>query len=264
MKQIASFNIARLRVEEDFGFLKLIASETDNLSPAEENRPEELSMSAASAAAPSTLSASVATFKNAVDTFDDALKDSATVPSTALAAEADTARDNAWRAANNYLKAMTAHPTESLRRAATEFKTLFDKYGDPTALPQTEESGILHNLLQDLKTIGNGKLASIFFEAWLTNLESCETAFLAAVSQRTEEEAARQVGIVKESRQAADAAYRSLAGLVNALAVVNGDEAYATFIDRVNVLIDRQKTVLKTWQTNGGRRKEDDERPPVL
>ena len=72
------------------------------------------------------------------------------------------------------------------------------------------------------------------------------------------------MGIVKESRQAADAAYRSLAGLVNALAVVNGDEAYATFIDRVNVLIDRQKTVLKTRQTNGGRRKEDDERPPVL
>ena len=260
MKQIASFNIARLRVEEDFGFLKLIASETANLSPAEENRPEELSMSAT--AVPSTLAASIATFKNAVDTFDDALKDSATVPSTALAAEADAARDNAWRAANNYLKAMTAHPTESLRRAATEFKTLFDKYGDPTALPQTEESGILHNLLQDLKAIG--KLASIFFEAWLTNLESCETAFLAAVSQRTEEEAARQVGIVKESRQAADAAYRSLTGLVNALAVVNGDGAYATFIDRVNVLIDRQKTVLKTRQTNGGRRKEDDERPPVL
>ena len=255
MKQIASFNIARLRVEEDFGFLKLIASETANLSPAEENRPEELSMSAT--AVPSTLAASIATFKNAVDTFDDALKDSATVPSTALAAEADAARDNAWRAANNYLKAMTAHPTESLRRAATEFKTLFDKYGDPTALPQTEESGILHNLLQDLKAIGNGKLASIFFEAWLTNLESCETAFLAAVSQRTEEEAARQVGIVKESRQAADAAYRSLTGLVNALAVVNGDGAYATFIDR-------QKTVLKTRQTNGGRRKEDDERPPVL
>ena len=238
MKQIASFNIARLRVEEDFGFLKLIASETANLSPAEENRPEELSMSAT--AVPSTLAASIATFKNAVDTFDDALKDSATVPSTALAAEADAARDNAWRAANNYLKAMTAHPTESLRRAATEFKTLFDKYGDPTALPQTEESGILHNLLQDLKAIGNGKLASIFFEAWLTNLESCETAFLAAVSQRTEEEAARQVGIVKESRQAADAAYRSLTGLVNALAVVNGDGAYATFIDRVK---DRKSVV---------------------
>lgn len=261
MKQIASFNIARLRVEEDFGFLKLVVAETDNLLSGEAGRPGELSMAAS---APATLTTSVDTFKNAVDAFDDALKDSATVPSTALAAEADTARDNAWRAANNYLKAMTAHPTESLRRAATEFKTLFDKYGDPTSLPQTEESGILHNLLQDLKAIDSSKRTSIAFDAWLTNLESCETSFLAAVSQRTEEEAARQVGIVKESRQTADTAYRSLAGLVNALAVVNGDEAYATFIDRVNVIIDRQKTVLKTRQTNGGRRKEEDERPPEL
>lgn len=31
MKQIASFNIARLRVEEDFGFLKLVETETGNL-----------------------------------------------------------------------------------------------------------------------------------------------------------------------------------------------------------------------------------------
>lgn len=259
MKQITSFNIARLRVEEDFGFLKLVATETDNLLSGEENRPEVLSMKTSS---PTALSASIATFKSAVDTFDNALKDSAAVPSSAIAAEADTARDNAWRGANNYLKAMTAHPTDTVCKTAAEVKMLFDKYGDPTALPQTEESGILHNLLQDLKAIDNGKLAGIFFEAWLTNLDACEEAFLAAVSQRTEEEAARQVGIVKESRQAADTAYRSLTGLVNALAMVNGDGAYATFIDRVNVLIDRQKTVLKARATNN--RKKEEERPPVV
>lgn len=236
MKQITSFNIARLRVEEDFGFLKLVVVETDCLI-SDSDSPDEISVPAAST--PVTLTTSIATFKSAVDTFDNALKDSATVPSSAIAAEADTAR-----------------------KTAAEVKTLFDKYGDPTALPQTEESGILHNLLQDLKAIDNGKLASIFFEAWLTNLDACEEAFLAAVSQRTEEEAARQVGIVKESRQAADTAYRSLTGLVNALAVVNGDEAYATFIDRVNVLIDWQKTVLKARATNN--RKKEEERPPVV
>lgn len=260
MKQIASFNIARLRVEEDFGFLKLVEAETGNLPSAEgEDSPTELSVDAS---APDTLTAAIGTFKSAVDAFDDALKDSASVPSTSVAAEADAARDSAWRGANNYLKAMTAHPTESVRKTATEAKTLFEKYGDPTTLPQTEESGILHNLLQDLKAVDSGKLTSIAFEAWLTNLDTCEEAFLAAVSQRTEEEAARQVGIVKESRQAADNAYRSLTGLVNALAVVNGDEAYATFIDRVNVIIDRQKTVLKTRTTNS--KKKDEEKPPVI
>lgn len=260
MKQISSFNIARLRVEEDFGFLKLVVTETRNLvSDGEEDRPGELSMTAT---VPATLTASVTTFENAVTAFDNALKDSATTPSTAIAAEADTARDNAWRGANNYLKAMTAHPTGAVRQVAIEVKTLFDKYGDPTALPQTEESGILHNLLQDLQSIDKNKLATIAFDAWLTNLGTCEETFLAAVSQRTEEEATRQVGIVKETRQAADNAYRSLVELVNALAVVNGETAYATFIDRVNVIIDRQKTVLKTRQTKS--KKKDDERPPVI
>jgi len=92
MKQITSFNIARLRVEEDFGFLKLVVAETNNLV-SDSDSPDEISVLATSA--PDTLTTSIATFKSAVDTFDNALKDSAAVPSSAIAAEADTARDNA-------------------------------------------------------------------------------------------------------------------------------------------------------------------------
>lgn len=252
MKQITAFNIARLRVEEDFGFLKLIVAETSNL-PSENDNPDEISL--ASAGSSPALTASIEGLKTAFTAFDDALKDSASVPSAALAAESDAARDNAWRTANNYLKVMTAHPTEDVAQSAAEAKTLFDKYGDPTTLPQTEESGVLHNLLQDLKALDSGKLTAIAFNAWLTNLESCEDAFLAAVSQRTEEEATRQVGVVKSTRQAADTAYRSLADLVNALAVVNGDAPYATFIDHVNAIIDRQKSVLKARATNNSKKK---------
>lgn len=262
MKHIASFNIARLRVEEDFGFLKLILSETSNLPKDDTSEDDRPVISSHSAKASSPLTASTASFEAAVNAFDDALKDSATTPSTTIAAEADTARDNAWRGANNYLKAMTAHPSDLVRQTAIETKTLFDKYGAPTTLPQTEESGILHNLLQDLKAIDSSKLTSLAFEAWLTNLETCETAFLSAVSQRTEEAAARQVGIVKESRQTADNAYRSLIELVNALTVVNGEAPYATFIDHVNAIIDRQKTVLKTRQTNSKKKGGDDK--PIL
>lgn len=262
MKKIKSISLSSLRVEEDFGFLKLILSETPNLPEDEGDDNDRPVIESFSAKASSPLATSTASLEAAVNAFDDALKDSATIPSTAIAAEADTARDNAWRGANNYLKAMTAHPTGEVRQAAAEAKTLFDKYGDPTTLPQTEESGILHNLLQDLKAIDSGKLTSLAFDAWLANLETSETAFLSAVSQRTEEVAARQVGIVKESRQAADNAYRSFTELVNALAVVNGEAPYATFIDHVNAIIDRQKTVLKTRDTNSKKKGEDDR--PVI
>lgn len=63
------------------------------------------------------------------------------------------------------------------------------------------------------------------------------------------------MGIVKETRTAADAAYRSLVDTVNALAMIEGDAEYATFIDHVNALIDRQKGILKARKTRG--EKED-------
>ena len=257
MKQIPSFNIARLRVKEDFGFLKLVDKETDNL-PLMTVVSEGLNPEGSSP----ELNARTQAFRGALSVFDNALQDSASIPSTAIAAEADIARDNAWRGANNYLKAMTAHSTDSIRQIAIEAKALFDKYGDPTTLSQTEESGVLHNLLQDLKAIDSSKLTAISFDSWLTTLDSCENAFLAAVSQRTEEEAARQVGLVKEARQAADIAYRSLIEIVNALTLVNGEAPYIIFIDHMNAIIDRQKTVLKTRQTNA--KKKGEEKPPTI
>ena len=172
-----------------------------------------------------------------------------TNPATASATDADVERDQSWRAANAYVKAMCSHPTADIANAASEAKSLFDKYGDPTSLAQTEESGVLHNLLQDLEAFDSGKRTSLNLDVWITDLQEKEDDFLAAAAERTEADAARQVGIVKETRTAADAAYRSLVDTVNA--------AYATFIDHVNAVIDRQKGILKARKT----RNEKEDKP---
>lgn len=230
MKKIKTISLTSLRVEEDFGFQKLVLAETENL-PSEET--------------PSVQTAVVTAFATAFNAFDAALKASATNPATATATDADTARDQSWRAANAYVKAMCSHPTPDIAAQASEAKSLFDKYGDPTSLAQTEESGVLHNLLQDLEAFDSAKRTSLALDVWITDLQAKEDAFLAAAAQRTEADAARQVGIVKETRTASDAAYRSLVDTVNALAMINGDAEYAMFIDHVNAVIDRQKSILK-------------------
>lgn len=241
MKKIKTISLTSLRVEEDFGFQKLVLAETENL-PGEET--------------PSVQTAAVTAFATAFNAFDAALKASSTNPATATATDADTARDQSWRAANAYVKAMCSHPTADIANAASEAKSLFDKYGDPTSLAQTEESGVLHNLLQDLEAFDSGKRTSLNLDVWITDLQAKEDAFLAAAAERTEADATRQVGIVKETRTASDAAYRSLVDTVNALAMINGDTAYAMFIDHVNALIDRQKSILKARTT---RAKKEDE-----
>ena len=241
MKKIKTISLTSLRVEEDFGFQTLILAETENL-PSEET--------------PSVQTAAVTAFETAFNAFDTALKASATNPATASATDADVERDQSWRAANAYVKAMCSHPTADIANAASEAKSLFDKYGDPTSLAQTEESGILHNLLQDLEAFDSAKRTSLALDVWITDLQEKEDAFLAAAAQRTEEDAARQVGIVKETRTAADAAYRSLVDTVNALAMINGDAEYATFIDHVNAVIDRQKSILKARTTRAKKEEE--------
>ena len=99
------------------------------------------------------------------------------------------------------------------------------------------------------------KRTSLALDVWIADLKTKEEAFLAAAARRTEADAARQVGIVKETRTAAEAAYRSLVDTVNALAIINGDADYATFIDHVNAVIERQKGILKARKTRG--EKED-------
>ena len=246
-------NIARLRTEECFGYLKQVVAETENLPIQEET--ETPSVVSVLSTVDSVLKTKVDEFITSYDAFDDALKASSTNPATATATATDNARDAAWRGANNYLTAMCDHPTAEVAANAAEAKSLFDKYGDPTKLAQTEESGILHNLLQDLEAFDSTKRTSLALDVWITDLKTKEEAFLAAAAERTEADAARQVGIVKTTRTAAEAAYRSLVDTLNALAMINGDTAYATFIDHVNAMIERQKAISKARSTRA--KKED-------
>ena len=246
MKKINTLNVKQLRTEECFGYLKQVLAETSNL-PSEET--------------PAAQTTAVNAFETAFDAFDTALKASAVNPATASATNADVERDQSWRAANAYVKAMCNHPTADIAVTAVEAKSLFDKYGDPTSLAQTEESGVLHNLLQDLEALDSSKRVSLNFDVWITDLKTKEDAFLTAAAARTEADAARQVGIVKETRTAAEAAYRSLVDTVNALAMINGDTDYVTFIDHVNAMIERQKAISKARATRA--KKEDEEKPSL-
>lgn len=259
MKKIQGLNFTYLRVEESFGYLKLVSAETPLLNPGGgDDRPEIEMLSAA------PTDTAVNAFKASVEAFDQALKDPGTTPATTAASNADQLRDSSYRGLLAYTKAMESYPDEAIATIATQVKALIDKYGNPTYLPQTEESGVLHNLIQDIKALPQESRTKIAIDPWLDDLEAKESAFLAAVKTRTEEEAQRLVGIVKQARLQAEANYRAMIELVNALVMVNGDAPYATFIDHVNALIDRQKTVLKTRKTINTKKKDkNDDRPEI-
>ena len=142
--------------------------------------------------------------------------------------------------------------------AAMEVKRLFDTYGDPTSLAQTEESGVLHNLIQDLKALDAEKARLLALTPWINNLENKEKAFKEAAQKRTDEKSRVIVGVVKQCRSEADNAYRQLVSTVNALCLIEGEEKYTTFIDHVNVMIDERKTILRTRSTINAKKNKTD------
>lgn len=237
MKAIENLSLTRLRTEEDFGLQKRVEAETALLT-LESDAPM------------------VATYKAAVDAFDEALKASAKNPMAASTIQADEAADATWVGTNMQIKAMLNHPDGMRRAIAEEAADIFAKYGNITNLAYNEEYGRMHNLLQDIDKMGEEKLQKICIDAWIAEMHKCYDAFRAADAARTAAAAGREVGIVKEKRTIADEAFRSLCTRVNALVLVNGETPYGEFIDRVNVIIAQAKAVLASRETRAKKKRQ--------
>lgn len=267
MEQIYVFNPIRLRNEEAFGFFKLVISLLPHLlKEAEPVNPDVVSVEGGVSALSGSgevinamLEAPINAFETAVRAFDETLENS-----TADSAEAkayEELRDRLWRSNNAYIKAMTAHPNPELAAIAERVKAEFDKYGDVTYLPVVQESGALHNLIQDIQAIPAQDRSKIHYEEWFNALDTAENNYLAAVASRTDVRSEKEVGAVKRTRTEAEAAYTHLVEVVNLLAKVEGDTAYLPFINRMNVLIAEQRSTLKARQTRASKAKEPVTKP---
>ena len=274
MSKIKEFGLSRLRVEEDFGFQQLVYKELPKMGyeteDEEENPGQPEVQSVAAGTFKAGVDAKVAAFVAAFEKFDEALKDSEKLASSALVTKADDARDYAWRGVSNYLKAMTMHPDADVAAAAVEGEELVDKYGDPTNLSYTAESGTLHNFLQDLEAIPSEKRTLLGIDPWTARLRKENDAFLLAIQQKAEEKDAREVGVVKEARQEADEAYRAMVDTINVVANLEEGTTYDAFIGAVNQHIETQKTTLKSRATRNKNKKDEkpeeeepDDRPVV-
>ena len=121
MSKIKEFGLSRLWVEEDFGFQQLVYKELPKMGYETEDDEDEPDLPSVQSVAAGTfkagVDAKVAAFVAAFEKFDEALKDSEKLASSALVTKADDARDYAWRGVSNYLKAMTMHPDADVAAA---------------------------------------------------------------------------------------------------------------------------------------------------
>lgn len=241
MKQIQKINLSALHNEEAFGFFSLVKEEMKSL-PAD---PTE-------GVAP--LKDVKVNFTTKLVTYDEVLESSGKLKSTGAVEKADAMADEAWGATNMYVKALARHPDDMIRNAALPYAEVFEKYGNPTQMALNKELGVLQNLCTDLEALEDDTMLN--FGPWKEYLVETTGLLMDAMQAQADEKSQVQVGSVKQSRLEVESAYRDLVDKVNVVAAYEGDAAYATFIDHLNAMIDRQKVILKTRATNSKKKEK--------
>ncbi|OUO18465.1 DUF6261 family protein [Bacteroides sp. An322] len=172
---------------------------------------------------------------------DEALKISQKSLITDDIAAADKLRDSLYRSYRKAVKGMTGFPVANIAEAAKVLAQHIKDYGIDPQMQLDKETGLLTNLCNDLTGKYAAQVATLGFTDVVTQLAEANERVNTLIEERDNEYAARTVGAMKTARTAVDEAYRQLVQVVNAFVLIEGEDAYAAFIDLQNSVILRYK-----------------------
>lgn len=250
--KIDAFYVNAMKVEEDFAYHQVVQAKVTHLPLTESATGYSVGLKTAADA-----------YNKAVEELDKVLESSKSIPAALDAAKKDAARDKSWYLMRNFVKASVGHPDAEVNEIMVEALRHFDKYGDLMRATQMEESGRLHNLLEDLRGMGTTKLAKAGLTPYFNDLEQKNKAFVDALNVRVDEKGERlNLGLIQKRRKETDEAYRRLVEVTNALVVINGEAPYLAFVKPVNALINEMRATLANRRTTAATRKKKNPKDP--
>lgn len=199
-------------------------------------------------------------FRTAFDAYDEALVQERKIAPENLI-KAEVGRDLAIRKLYAFIREYTEYPYNKEKEDAGKVLfNVFKSYGTGSVishLAQDEETAVLINLIQDLtdNSTTTDAIQTLDLIDVLDTLASYNSTFTRLQKQRTKDNAHTVVGIVKTTRTQAQEEFVAFVELVNAFALIEGDEKYATLKLEINRLhkevVDRadQRTKKKDDET---------------
>ena len=180
--------------------------------------------------------------------LDAALQTIRKSPRTEQIHNADKERDDAYRALTGFNKVMLLNDSAQIRAAAARIQIVIDTYKSVLGMNYEEETGTIHNLIQDLKSekyAGDVNLAGL--TPYVLKLESRNNVFKSLLNTRDEETAAANGSAhvaVKDARAGIDKIYARIRNRVNSYV---DDEtpvpALDAFVAQLNVITKRFNTL---------------------
>ena len=185
--------------------------------------------------------AQVKALREAVKAEDENLQISAKSLTTDKIAEADRLRDQLYAGYKKAVAGYTNFPVEALADAAKVLQQHIKDYKIDVKAQLDKETGLLVNFIQDLESKFAEQVKALSLGAFVEKLKAANEEVRSLTGQRTDERSAKTAGALKAARNASDEAYKMLAMHVNAHALIEGEEAYAAFIDYANTEISHFK-----------------------
>ncbi|MCI7009836.1 MAG: DUF6261 family protein [Parabacteroides sp.] len=148
--------------------------------------------------------------------------------------EADALRDDYYRAFKKAVKGSEGIPVPAIQEAAIILSQLIKDYRIDPKMQLDKETGLLMNLLDDLMGKNKTQVEALGLMPLVEELKKANDEVIEVTTQRMDES-------LKTARAVTDEAYRDLVKMINAYALVEGDAAYAGFIDYLNAEIVHYK-----------------------
>jgi hypothetical protein len=173
--------------------------------------------------------------KHSIDVFAASEK-------SAESAKLDKRRDHGYSAFKAYLKVYANDRDTALSEAAERIlfavrKAATDN-GDPLLLGLAKETTAINSLVRILEPLRDD-IERIGATNRLEELATANRLFEELQIERNLEKAVKHSGNVKAARATTDAAYRAVAGRINAQALLYGGDVFDSYIKEQNAVIDK-------------------------
>lgn len=158
--------------------------------------------------------------------------------------QADKARDHTFRGLVDTNKAAINHFDPEIVAAAKRLKVVFDTYGNLAAKTLNEETACIFNLLQDLSGDYAADMQKVGLSSWANKLDADNNALEDLVKSRNKEHAAKTKLKMLETRDEIDAIYAKIVERINAFVLIEGEEPYGAFVNKLNGFIDKYNNTI--------------------
>jgi hypothetical protein len=164
---------------------------------------------------------------------------------TADIAGLDSRRDDIYHGFVAAVDSALHHYDDDRRAAAEKIKVVLDHFGNLAIKNYNEETAGIYNFLQELRASRALQLATLELDGWVYELDRANQKFETAILDRNDEAAGKadQVKMLDTRRQT-DRCYLDIVERIEALALIQGDTAFADFVNALNANIERYKISL--------------------